>query len=350
MRRLLPVLAAVSILCAPLARAKEGSQWGRDLENRDRVDFGLSFGSILSVDGSVQETVRPIYEITGQPSHEGPENYSLDELGLNKSYPTYGLQFEAMWQYMTLQLNGCYFNPSTVSTADKDYYIGVNEVSYNGQNYDYMMIPKGREYDADVDAYRAGLRALITPFTLEAPGLPIEFVPSIYLGVAGVAFSYDIDAGPAEGTMIYQNPPHEFVVGGHGKGWNGVAVPEVGLGAEFILWQTLVNQREFTVSLKGAYSIVQYEGNTEDLGLNSSGNNKVIDLDYNSYEVWLDVDLPVWKTASFFVAAGYQTMNADAYVQAEDRPAEEALALREKFNKQIHIETSMFTGVLGLRF
>ena len=347
MRRWIVPLVLLAALTTPIPAA-DSSQWGRDLENRPTVSLNLSAGSLFELDGSVKETTRPIYEVLGG-GNEGAEDYSFDELGFTESYPVFGLEFEKMWKYVTLQLRGAYVAADAQAEAERDYYLGVEEVSFGGEDYDYMKIPQGQDYEADIQGGMLGARALVTPFTLEPESWMIEFVPSVYFGVFSFAGYYEIDAGPAEGVILYENPPREYVVGGTGKGWTGIAVPEIGLGGELRLGQGQRFGRDVSLILEGYYSIFQFEGTTEDLGI-SSRHDKLLDLDYTAYEVRLLFEIPMSESLDLFFGAGYQVIEADALSRAEDRPAEEVLALREKFDKDIHFEMSQATALLGIRY
>ena len=300
MIRHLLAFSCVSAMATGAVRAADHSHWGRDIENRNTASLGVIGGLVESIYGSVQETTRRFYEVTGQPQKQAyAEDYSLEELGFDESYPTFGLAFEKMWKYVTLQLNASYMNPTADAAAERDYYIGVEEVSFGGETYEYLVIPKGREYTADIQAGLIGARGLVTPFTLEPPAVAAEMTPWIYLGLASFIGYYDIDAGPASSVVEYEFQPRPYVVGGTGKGLTGLAVPELGFGGEVRLWQASRRGREVALLLQGYYSLFQFEGSTDDLGA-SSRNEKLIDLDYENFEIRLVLEVPMSANVDFF--------------------------------------------------
>jgi len=99
----------------------------------------------VKIQGSVEETIRPYYEQIGQDTPG--ESYTLSELGLDGKKVTFGIYFEKRWKYLTLGVNGFYYNPDSDTTAIRDYYIGISdEIEYEGKKYEYMMIPEGRHF------------------------------------------------------------------------------------------------------------------------------------------------------------------------------------------------------------
>lgn len=347
MRREILSPALLAALLAASAYAGDSSQWGRDLDNRPTASLNLSAGSIFSLNGSVKETTRPIQEFvdTGQVG----EDYTLEQLGFTGNYPVFGLEFDKMWKYVTLQLRASYVSATVDSMADRDGYIGVGEVSFEGEDYEYMKIPKGQDFTADLQGGLFGLRTLFTPCTLEPRNWMIEFVPSAYFGLFSFAGYYEVDAGPAQGLITYENPPREYVVGGTGKGWTGIAVPEIGLGGELRLGFGERLGRDVSLILQGYYSVFQFEGTTEDLGI-SSRHEKLLDLDYTSYEVRLLFEIPMSEAIDLFFGAACQVLEADALAEATEKTPEEVLALREKFDKKIHFEMSQATALVGIRY
>ncbi|MFH0954055.1 MAG: hypothetical protein V1873_06975 [Verrucomicrobiota bacterium] len=347
MRRTL-LAVAVALLVVPAAHA---SQWGRNLENRNAASLSARVGSILSVDGTVRETYRPFFDVTGQDwKQKYAKEYTLDELGFTDSYPTYGLEFEKMWKYVTLRVNGMYVNPSSSTTAERrDAYISVNEVKFEGKSYDHMVIPKGQAFDADMQSGFFGLRTFVTPFTLEPEDYWAQFVPSIYVGIFGFVGSYEIDAGPAQGLTTYELPPHTYVIGGTGKGDAALAIPEIGIGGELTLGLGERRGRNVNLVVQGHYSLFQFQGSTSDLGIDTRY-DKLLDLDYDNYEARVLLEIPMTDGLDLIFGAGYQYVKAFATVEAAAESAEEIIRRREKFDKEISFKMSAVTGMIGIRF
>ena len=348
MKKLLSQAGLCALALFPSAGHAE-LQWGRPTESELTAFVAGAAGQILSIEGYVQETTRPFYDITAPEKNEQfAESYTLEELGFEGGYPTFGLAFEDTWRFFTFHADFKYLNPSVSSEAVRDYYLGVDEVKFNGQSYEYMTIPEGASFEADMEGGFLGVRGLITPFSLTA-GQGLEITPGLGLGVNAFFSSFTVDAGPAQGVVLYEIPPREYVVGGRGEGWTYMVLPELGIGLDVRIGGGTPDRRSLELILQGYYALLDFSGNTEDFGL-SSRNNKVLDLDYEHYEARVLVSVPISRSMDFLAGVSGQFMQADATVLAEDRPASEIEALREKFNKFIRLEMTSVTFLAGLRF
>ena len=329
---------------------RAGLRWGRPTEDHLTGWVAGTAGRITSLKGSVQETTRPFYDLTEPDKNtQFAESYTLEELGFDGGYSTFGLAFEKAWSFFTFQANLSYLNPFVRSEAVRDYYIGVQEVSFNGKKYEYMNIPEGTPFTAEMEGGTFGMRGMLTPVSLTG-GNVLEITPSIGLGLNAFFSFFEIDAGPAQGVVLYEIPPHEYVVGGHGRGWSGMVLPELGAAVEIRLRTGNEKWMGPELILQGYYALFDFSGSTEDLGITSSRNAKVLGLEYDHYEARALLSLPVLKAVELLIGVGVQHMRADAEILAEDRPAEEVEERREKFNKFVHLEMTSVMFFAGLRF
>ncbi len=332
------VLTAVVAPTCPAA-----VEWGNDLTGEKTFGVLLTGGQVTQLEGSVEETIRPYYEQIGQDTPG--ENYTLDELGLDGERSAFGLEIEQKWKYVTLQFGGYYFNPKADTTAVRDYYIGISdEIEYQGESYEYMMIPEGREFTADFHAAFCELNVLVTPVTIK-PAETCKFVPSIYLGIISIFGRYDLDAGPPTGTTVYENPPREYVIGGQTGSWAGLGVPAIGLGGELRLGPP----DGLRLVVSGNYALFRYNGSTKYVPINIR-HEKDLDLKFNSYEARILLEIPLSAKIDFVLGAEYQHLKVDADVTAIEKTEEEVEELREKFDKTIDLELSSLNGLIGLRF
>lgn len=320
------------------------AQWGRDLEDRQTFSVGLSFGSVLDLEGEVQETTRPIEVIGGPTSGAPPEDYSWEELGFDDRFAVGGISLEKMWRFVTL---GGFFmrgNPKVRNTADRDYYIGVGEVRFQGRSYDYLMIPEGTTYSGDIDLLTSGIHLLITPVTFGSSST-LSFTPWLHLGLFGFLADYEIDAGlPTEVTQ-YENPPRDYVVGGRATGYTGLLVPELGGGGEI----RISFSSRMHLSLQAHAAFLSMSGSNRDFAV-SSRNEKSVSVDYRSIGARAMLEWELNEHVNLLTGLTYLHWQGDAEVRATDKPEEAVLALREKFDKDVHFESSMWTVFVGLRF
>jgi len=316
---------------------------GRNLEDRETFTIGLTVGQAFGLDGEVREISRPIEDIGAKPATP-PENYSWEELGFDDSFGGYGLFVENMWKYVTFQ--GHFFNgkPELNGVADRDYYLGVEEVDFEGREYEYMKIPEGQAYDGEIDLYTLDLALRITPVSFGSADY-VEFVPWLHLGAFIFIGQYDIDAGPPQGVVQYENPPRDYVVGGQAEGTSGLVIPEYGFGGEFRFY---VNDRTH-LSVQGTLSALKLKGSTADFGI-SSRNEKDLDIDYLSANIRVMVEFMINDDLDLVTGIDFQTWDGDATAKATDKSEDEILELREKFDKDITFTMSSIAGLVGLRF
>ncbi|MBN1268542.1 MAG: hypothetical protein JXB04_03065 [Kiritimatiellae bacterium] len=341
MRKLSAVVAAVLLLLPAAAPAELVS--GRTLPPRT-FSLSLEAGQVTSVEGEIQETKRAGTDIPGWDAGYGfrLENYSLEQLGFDESYFSLGLALEKQWTFFTFRMDMSYVNPTAAETASRDYYIGVEEIDFNGREYEYMMIPRGTRYDADIQGGIVALKGLFTPFSL-TQGDMISLTPWIQLGLFGLFGRYEIDAGPARDVTTYETPPRQYVVGGKATGWAGAALPNLGLGGEakFRVGQTEAGP--VILSVQGGVGFLEYTGDTDSLGINAR-DNKDLDLSYMEYEIRTAVEIPMSETSDLLVGLRIEHVEGDTTVEAKGD------VTGEKYDKDVDFEMNRVLVTAGLRF
>lgn len=327
-----------------------GIKGGRYLEEGDGFSAHVLFGQLQSLEGTVEETKRAYTETPGilEDYARYLENYSLEELGFDESYPSYGFSLEQQWTYLTFQLEATYAKADAEGTPEREpFAIGVNEVTFEGETYEYMLIPEGQPYTADFDTYTFNARALITPFYIQ-PVPDLVFSPWLHLGLFGGYSSYTIDAGPAQLVTTYEHHPYDYVVGGTGEGDGFVGVPELGLGGEL---RFLLGSEEHPVDLifQGSYAVLDWEGSTDSLGV-SARNEKNVDLSYETYELRALLEFPISEKSDLVLGVMFRHTETDAEIEALRRPEEEQLDRVEKYDKTVTFTSDFLYGMAGIRF
>ncbi len=348
LKKLLPAGAALLAAITSNATA-EAVMGGRPVDPKKDFAITVRVGEVTDIEGSVEETTRRVYELEGTPEKQfDAESYDLNELGLSSSDTTYGIGLEKQWRYVTLRGDLAYLSAEATGVAKRDYFIGVDDVDYNGRSYENMKIEQGEAYKATLDGAMAALRAQITPFTI-APENIVSFTPWIHLGLQVVAANFAVDAGPAEGLQSYENPPRTYVIGGSGEGNGGVFTPEIGIGGELriFLWENQAGLVE--LNLQGTYAIFNYNGSSDTLGI-SARNDKDLDVDYDAFELRGILNYPLSDEVDLLFGAEFKMLTADASSKAKITSDEEALAKRERFDKDINLELTAVEFFAGVRF
>ncbi len=342
---LLPLLFGATALSA----SAQAISAGRVVDPAKNFSVNLRVGQITDIDGEVTETTRQLYTQLGLDERQSyAEGYDFNELGLKDSDTMFGVEMEKMWKYVTLRGSLSYFTAEASGVAKRDYFIRVDEVEYNGNTYDHLKIEGGDSYTASLEAGLIHLRAQITPFTI-APENIVSFTPFLHLGIFGMYGTFEADAGEPTGTQWYQNPPYEFVVGGHGEGDSGVFAPEVGLGGELRIYLGQTEAGLVELALEGTYSIFQFNGSSGSLGV-SSENEKDLDIDYSMIELRATLNVPMSAELDLLVGAEGRVISADGSSKAKDRGDEDALVRREKFDLDVSLDLTMVNFFVGLRW
>ncbi|MFC1462424.1 hypothetical protein ACFLQU_02355 [Verrucomicrobiota bacterium] len=316
------------------------------IRRRPAIFISGSAGSIIDMQGEVQETNRRYYEVTGQSEKQGlREDYDLADFGMDGGYASYGFSLENAGRLWTLQWDMMAMNPSTDSVAIRNYYIFVSDIEYGGQSYEYMQIPEGTAFSVDMFAILGEIRGLCTPFTFK-PSSNFRLIPFIDIGLFIFYASYDIDAGPAQGVIQYLDPPEDFVVGGQGTGSLAAGLPELGAGLEMRIGSDAGPNFVFQAN----YAWLDYNGSTEWL-LSSSHRAKDLELKHVNAKVRLSFELPMEKGRAMSLGVQYHSIESEASVTSEEGLTDEEVAERhERFDKDAYIKITSLMATLGFTF
>ena len=343
----LPLFCALA-LCARDATA-EAVVGGRPVDPARSFTLQFSVGQVTDIKGGVTETTRRLFELEGRdPSTFEPESYTFEELGLTDSDITYGVSVEKMWRYITLRGAIAYMRAEASSSPPRDFFIGVDDIEFEGRSYEYMKLENDVPYDATLDAALISLRLQYTPVTL-APEHVISFTPWVHAGLFALAGTFEIDQGDPQRIQIYENPPREYVVGGHGEGTLGGGAPEIGIGGDLRIWLGRNEHGDRELSVQGTYAIFEYNGSSDALGV-SSRNEKDLDVDYELVELRAMLFWPISAGVDLVLGGEYRVITADAQSKSKAKTLEEAQENREKFDKDVDLELNIVNAFAGFRW
>ena len=319
---------------------------GRDISSDRDASFRFTGGMVFDIEGDVQETNRRYYEVTGQSEKQNlREDYSLEDFGLGDAYPTVGFAIENAGRFWTFQWDLLVMNLQTDSTAIRNYYIGVSDIEYGGEEYEYMQIPEGTDFSVDILGIMTDLRLLFTPFTFK-PGNSVRFTPFADIGLFIFYASCDIDAGPARGVIQYQDPPEDFVVGGHAEGMLALGVPELGVGAEL----RIGNPSGVNLVVQGNYGFLDYDGSTEWL-VSADHRAKDLTLNHINARAKCALEAPFENGNSFVLGIEYRFIESEASITTREDLSDEEIAERhERFDKDAFFSLSTALVTLGWTF
>lgn len=309
--------------------------------------FRFYAGFIAGIDGSIKETFRPYYHATGQDYKQSlAESYNLDDFGVSAPYKLFGFSYERQWSYWAFRSNTLLLSLSTDTTAKRDYYLGIGDhIKYNGRKYDHLKIPKGTDFSVDFKGLLSDFTLGFTPVTFLYNDDFVKFTPSLDLGLVLALGQYDIDAGHATGTAVYQNPPVDFVVGGSSSSYIGAGAPMIGLSGE--IRADLVNDSQW-ISRFGI-SYFAYSGDSS-LFTSEEHRSKHLDISFFTFTAETGLRFPFEGGDALSLGARLQWMAIDAEVESKEKSQEATANAHERFNKTADFDLYTFLFYIGYSF
>ena len=336
------ILAGWAALASP-GRAEW--EWGGCLVPGHNQNLRFTAGAVLEFEGMVAETTRKLYDVTGNTWKQSlAESYGTSDFNLDGPYGTLGLSLDMAWTFVRFQADSTFVQPSTTATARRDYYIAVGEdIEYNGQSYDHLMIPQGARFSADLTGNMTELNLLLVPVGFKGGDI-LRINPSLDVGLLLFGGSYEIDAGETTGVKTYQNPPEDFAIGGRSSGFTILGAPQWGPGVEVRLGKPDGVQ----VDLQVHYLFANYDGSTGWL-TTANHREKNLDFDHENLRLRGQVEIPL-KRAALNIGVQAQFIETDGTVSAKAGTPEEVLELQERFDKDFSFKMDSVMGTVGITF
>lgn len=335
-------LAALAVL--PQA-ARAGAEWGGTISTGRTQNVRFTAGAVLEFEGLVTETTRRLYDVTGSTWKQSlAESYGTSDFNLDGPYGTLGLSLDMAWRFVRFQLDTTFLNPSTTATARRDYYIAVGEdIDYQGQSYDHLMIPSGTRFSADLAGNMTELNFMLVPVGFTA-GDFLRINPSLDFGILLFGGRYEVDAGEATGVTAYQNPPVDFAVGGSSSGFMILGAPQWGPGIDVRLGRPDGLQLDLQVH----YLFATYDGSTAWL-TTADHREKNLDFDHQNLRLRGQVEIPLKRVALNF-GVQVQLIETDGLVSSTATDPDEILALQERFDKEFSFKVNSVMATIGITF
>ncbi|MGI6496468.1 MAG: hypothetical protein ACOX5G_10365 [Kiritimatiellia bacterium] len=329
-----------------LAGADDFFSWGNVCTEQRDARWSFTYGMVADMNGDVTETTRPYYDAVGRSADNAlAERYSLADFDIDSGYSLFGVQFDKHYRFFSFHGSLSLLDLSTSTTAKRHYYLSVyDDIDYGGQTYDHLMIRDGQPFDAEFFGGILGLSFDFTPFTLSFAEWA-RIAPFVDIGLMGIVGQYEIDAGNPVGTTVYQNPPVDFVVGGHAESLIGIGAPQVGFGGEFTLgWDDGLQW----VNRVG-FDFFAYDGDT-DLLTSSKHRSKRADVTLTTLTWESTVLIPLESLRALSVGLRIQAMEFDGSITSDAKDTKTVIARRERFNKDIAFDMATVLLTAGFTF
>lgn len=336
---------ALLALAAGAVPARAGAEWGGSFPPDRAQHLRLQGGVIYGFEGMVSETTRKLYDVTGHTwKQEDAETYGTSDFNLDGTYGLFGLSCDAMWNFIGLQLETAFFQPSTRTTARRDYYLAVgSDIEYQGQTYDHLMIPSGTTFAADLTGNLTELTLRLVPVGFRA-GDVFHVNPSLEAGVLFFGGKYEIDAGETQGVKTYQNPPEDFAIGGQASGYAGLLAPQWGPGLDIRIGAP----DAVHVDLQVHYLFLDYSGSTS-FFTSADHREKNVDFSHRNLRVRGQVEIPL-KRVALNLGVQVQWIETEGTVSSQATAPDEILEKQERFDKEFTFELDAVLATLGVTF
>ncbi len=316
------VLLSVLLLSSSITNA--GLVAGRSIPDGRDAGIILRMGQIASIEASVKD----------ESSNTGflRQDYSLEDLGVEGGYVTYGLSADKAWRFFGLQLDLLYLGMSENITAQQSYNVNVDSIAGSGS--DYLHIEANTDIKAEFTGGIVELHGLITPISLKLSEI-LSFTPWVSLGFMVMGGNYDIDNGKTTATVSYGSFSESYAVGGSASGPAGLAVPDIGFGGEV----RIGTPDNFNFVLNANYSFLPMG---ESLGqlLSEQSSSTDVELNYTNIKVNGSLEIPRSDGKAWVVGIQYESIDASADMTLDNN----------RFEKSINFNMAILTGSVGLRF
>jgi hypothetical protein len=299
---------------------------GRTIPDARDAGLQLRAGQITSIKASVSDV--------GVRSGQIREDFSLNDLGVDGSYATFGLTADKAWRFVTLMVDAIYLGIDADQVAQRSYAIGLDGIDLGG-DYDYLQVDANTSIHVEFTGARIEVDGLITPFSITA-GEDFSFSPWISLGAYALAGAYDLDNGEVRGTVQVGGFSQSFAsAGGTASGPAGFVLPEIGLGGEL----RFGNPDAFNLVINGNVAVLPWTPSTS-MFLELGDNISDLEMDHTNVKVNGYLEFPREGGRAWTLGVQFQQVDTSA----------SALLDNGAYVKDIDIKMTSVTGSLGLRF
>lgn len=313
--------------------AGESITWGRSQSQGHYFDIYAGYGDMGTLEGRVQETA-------GGAVVSGGLDTSLVDLNIDSGSDVISLGAQLTGKWFTLLVDYRKNDLEASGTAETEIRLSVDDISFNGQTLDYLLIPAGTDYDVSADTTWLGLGLRLTPFTLNPAG-KLRFTPWLHAGAQYIVSDFNIDAGSTVRVEVPGFGDRAYAVQGSASGEAQLIVPEYGGGAEFRIYFGEEEAPGPELALYGTYKILDYEGSLDDIGVEDDAFED-LKIDYTSLELGANLFWPAGERVDFLLGIYYEQVDSNTTLIA--KPSE------GNYQREVELNYAMYGLRAGLRF
>lgn len=315
------------------ARAGDGFAWGRTQQQHRYLELYTGFGDMNSLEGRVQETAN------GSVIRGGLDT-SLVDLNIDKGSGVFLLGGKLTGRWFSLLVDYRQSEVTGSGTAESEIRLNVDQLSFLGQNLEYLLIPVGSDYDVSADTTWLGLGLRLNLFTLNPQG-QIRFTPWLHLGAQYIVSDFSIDAGSTIRIDVPGFDNRAYAVNGNASGEAQLLVPEYGIGGElrWLLGDEADSPAE--LSVVGTYKILDYDGALSDIGVDAEEFD-TLTVDYTALEFGVYFYYPLNQHVDIFLGLYYEQVDSNTLLASGPASID--------YQREVDLNYSLYGMRAGLRF
>jgi len=305
---------------------------GRVKNNYSFEAYG-GYGQLSSLSGKIVET-------RNSSLISGGLNTDFDQLGIDEGSESMLIGGSITGKWFTLLVDYRQNTIEASGTADSEIRLNVDEVIFNGQRFEYLLIPVDSEYTLDSDTNLLGIGLRFTPFTINPEGR-VRFIPWLHLGVQYVDTTFNLDSGNTVNVQVDGFQNRVFAVNGRASGEAQLLIPEYGGGGEirFLFHDNESKGPELT--LYGTYKILDLAGDLDSIGIEDDEFER-LDVSYTALEVGVNFYLPMGDAVDLLVGLYLEQVESSTILESNPSAGD--------FQREVDLDYTLYGLRAGLRF
>lgn len=321
------------ILFTSLVHAGDGIAAGRSQSQGHFFEIYGGYGELNSLSGQLQETQNGVLI-------SGGLNTDFNQLGLEDGTESLLLGASLTGKWFTLLIDYRQNSINASGTAESEIRLNVDQVFFNGNSYEYLLIPVNSQYTLKSDTNLLGIGLRFTPFTVNPAG-NLRFTPWIHLGVQYVDSSFDLDSENAASLEVAGFQSRAYVVNGRASGSGQLIIPEYGLGGEF---RFLFHDQENTgpeLSAYATYKILDLDGSLDSIGVEDDAFDR-LKVSYTALEIGANFYYPLGESVDLLLGLYFEQIESNTVLSSKPSVGD--------FQREVDLDYTLYGLRAGLRF
>jgi hypothetical protein len=291
------------------------------------------YGQLNSLSGRLQETQN------GSVINGGLDT-DFNQLGIEDGSESMLIGGSLTGKWFTLLLDYRQNTIEASGTADSEIRLNVDSINFNGQSFEYLLIPVNSDYTLDSETNLLGLGLRFTPFTVNPTG-NVRFTPWIHAGLQYIDSTFDLNSGNSASIQGAGFQGRSYVVNGRATGEAQLIIPEIGIGGElrFLFHDGEDSGPELT--LFGTYKLLDLEGNLDSIGVDDDEFDR-LSVTYTALELGANFYYPLGDSVDLLIGLYLEQVESNTVLESKPSVG--------TFQREVDLDYTLYGLRAGLRF